>query len=82
MEPVRATARVGIDQYCLQVVFAQEPTERTHCPCRPLRSVLRPPRSKASRNRCRRLEWLLIERFGFLAEPAEALGPDGSEISR
>ena len=82
MEPIRAAARIGIDQCRLQVVFAQKPTERAHRPCRPLRAAIRPPRSKAGRNRCCRLDRLLIERFGFLAEPAEALGPDRPEASR
>ena len=82
MEPIRATARIGIDQCRLQVVFAQKPIERAHRSCRPLRAAIRPPRSKAGRNRCRGLDRLLIERFRFLAVLAEALGPDGSEASR
>ena len=82
MKPIRTAARIGIDQRCLQVVFAQKPTERAHRPCRPLRAAIRPPRSKAGGNRCCRLDGLLIERFGFLADPAEALGPDRPEASR
>ena len=82
MQPIRAAARLGIDQRCPQVVFAQEPIERAHRPCRPLRAAIRPPRSKAGGNRCCRLDGLLIERFRLLAGPAEALGPDRSEASR
>ena len=82
MEPIRTAARFGIDQRCLQVVFAQKPIECAHRPCRPLRAVVRPPRGKARGNRRRRLDGLLIERFGLLAEPAEALGPDRPEVSR
>ena len=82
MKPIQTAARIGIDQRCLQVVFAQKPSERAHRPRRPLRAAIRRPCSKASRNRCRRLDWLLIERFGLPAEPAEALRPNRSKVSR
>jgi hypothetical protein len=82
MEPIQTAADIGIDQCRLQIVFAQKPCERTHCAGRPLRAAISRPRSKASRNRCRRLDCLLVERFGFPAEPAEALIPDRPEASR
>jgi hypothetical protein len=82
MEPIQTAAGIGIDQCRLQIVFAQKPCERAHRPGRPLRGAIRRPRSEASRNRCRRLDRLLIERFGFPAEPAEALVPDRPEASR
>ena len=81
MQSIRATARLGIDQRCLQVVFAQKPSERAHRPCWPLRSAMRPARSEAGGNRCCRLHGLLVERFRFLTGPAEALGANRSEAS-
>src|SRR5947209_13626126 len=82
MEPIRAAASIRIDQCGLQVVLAQKPSERAHRPRRPLRAAIRRPRGEASRNRRCRLDWLLIKRFGFAAEPAEALGPNRPKASR
>ncbi len=82
MKPIRAAARFRIDQCRLQVVLAQKPFERAQRRYRPLLAFISLPRGKASGNRCRRLDWLLIERFGRLAESAEALGPNRSKIPR
>jgi hypothetical protein len=82
MKSIRAAARFRIGQCCLQVIFAQKPFERTERLNRPLRAVIRPRRGKAGGNRRRRLDWLLIERFRLLAEPAETLCPNRSEVSR
>ena len=68
---------LGIDQRCLQVVFAQKPSERAHRPCWPLRAAIRPPRSKAGGNRCCRLDGLLIERFRLLTDLPKLLVPTG-----
>jgi hypothetical protein len=82
MKPIQATACFRIGQCCLQVVFAQKPLERAQRFYRPLRAVVRPPRGNACGNRCCRFDWLLIERFRLLAEPAEALRPNRSKVSR
>jgi hypothetical protein len=81
MKPIGTTACIGIDQGCLQVIIAQEPTECAHRAYHPFGSAIDPPRRETGRNRCRRLDWLLIERCGFSAEPAKAFGPNGSEKS-
>ena len=81
MEPIRAAARFGINQCCLQVVFAEKPIERAHRPCWPLCTAIRSARSKTGRDRCCRFDGLLIERFWLQAELAEAIGPDWSEAS-
>src|SRR6266436_3852106 len=36
MEPIRTAACIGINQEGLQIIFAQEPSERAHGRCRPL----------------------------------------------
>ena len=82
MEAIRTASRIGIDQRCLQVVFAHKPAERARCPRQPFRTLIRPPRGKARGNRCARLDWLLIERVGLVANLAEAFGANGSEVSR
>ena len=82
MKAIRAAAHIGIDQRCLQIVFAQKPGESPPCACWPLRAVVGPRRCEAGGNRCRRLDRLLIECFGRLAELAEALGSDRPEAAR
>src|SRR6266568_838059 len=82
MESIRAAARVGIDQRCLQFVLAEKPTERAYRPCRPLRAAIRPPCGKAGGKHCRGFEGLLVKGFGSLSGPAKAHGANRSEISR
>ena len=81
MEAIRTAPRIGIDQRCLQVVFAQKPPERARCSGQPFGTLIRPPRGKARGNRCAGLDGLLIERVGLLANLAKAFGANGSEIS-
>ena len=68
MKAIRTTSRLGIDQCCLQVVFAKKPAECAHCSDRPLFAAIRAPRGKARGNRRGRLDRLLIERFGIADE--------------
>jgi hypothetical protein len=82
MKPIEATARFRVGQLCLQVVFTEEPLKRAQRFRRPLGAVIRSRCSKASGDCRRSLDWLLIERFRFLAPPAEALGPNRSKVSR
>src|SRR4051794_21107531 len=82
MEAIATAAGVRIDQWGPQVVFAQEPAECAGGPCRPLHAPVRPPRGEAGGNRRGRLDRLLVECFGRLANPAEAPGADWSEASR
>jgi hypothetical protein len=81
MESIRTAPRIGIDQRCLQVVFAQKPSERTPCTRQPFRILICSPRGKARRNRCVGLDWLLIESVGLVADLAEAIGANGSEAT-
>ena len=73
VEPVRAAARVGIDQCCLQIVLAQKPIERPHRARPPLCAAIHLPRRKAGGNRCCCFHRLLIEGFRILAYLAEAV---------
>src|SRR5712672_2803758 len=82
MEAIAAAASVRIDQRRPQVVFAEKPAESARSSCRPFRARVRPPRGKARGDRRGRLDRLLIECFGLLANPAEAPGADWSEASR
>jgi hypothetical protein len=80
MEAIRTTPRIGIDQYGLQIVFTQKPAKGAHRRLRPLCVVIRAPRGKACGNRCPRLDWLLIECFRLVANPAETPGANRSEV--
>lgn len=82
MEAIRTAPRIGIDQRCLQFVFAQKPPKRARSPPQPFRSLIRPPRGQTRRNGCACLDWLLIERVGLVANFAKAFGANGSEVSR
>ena len=80
MEAIRTAPLVGIDQYCLQIVFTQKPAKCAHRRLRPLCVLIRAPRGKARGYRCQRLDWLLIKCFGLVANPAETPGADRSEV--
>ena len=82
MKPVRTTARIGIDQRCLQVVFAQKPGERA--PCR----LSATPRRHSHATRQGRRKSLphastgcWSNASGICTNPAEAFGADGPEAS-
>ena len=82
MEPITAAARVGMKQSWLEVMLAEEPIEGTRCRCDPPSVAVRAPRGKAGRNRCCRLDRLLVKCFRLLAQRAKALGPYRPEASR
>ena len=79
MEPVETTARVAIDHGGTQVVSSEKPIECTRRPCRPLPAAIGLCRDNAGRNRCCRLDRLLIECRRLLAVLTEAVGPDRAE---
>ncbi len=82
MKTIRTTARIGIDQRCLQIVFAEKPREGAHRALRPLLAIVRARRGEAGGNRRRRLDRLLVERVGRwrilpkLSEPTGLKYPD------
>ena len=64
MKAVRAAAHIGVDQRCLQIVFAEEPGEGPACPRWPFGAAIGARRREAGGNRRQRLNRLLVERVG------------------
>ena len=81
MKAIRAAAHIGVDQRCLQIVFAEEPGESPACPRWPLEAVVGPRRCEAGGNCRQRLDRLLVECFGSLAQIAETLCSDRPEAA-
>jgi hypothetical protein len=81
MKSICATAGSRIYQCRPEIVFTQEPPERAHRLSGPVRTIAYPRSRKAGRNRCARLDWLLVKRFGELTDPAETVGANRPEMS-
>ena len=81
MKSIPATAHIGVDQRCLQIVFAKEPGEGAPSPGWPLNAVIGLCCRKAGGNRRQRLDRLLVECSWRLAKLAEALVADRSEVA-
>jgi hypothetical protein len=81
MKAIRAAAHIGVDQRCLQIVFAEEPPKSPPRPRWPLGANVGTRCRDAGGNRRQRFNRLLIERVGQLADFAKALSPNGPEAT-
>ena len=82
MQPIPATAGLGIDERNRQIIAAEKPGENVGCDRLSFRVTFRAPSGQAGRDRRRCLHGLLVERARRLAQFTEAGSADGAEMSR